>query len=71
MKCPCKGCERRTLTCHGLCENYQEWKKENTARNDWLKEQNRVHVSDSVIKKHWKNLSYSRRRVTKVSKEDK
>jgi hypothetical protein len=26
---PCKGCEKRTITCHGVCKEYQEWKTEN------------------------------------------
>ena len=25
MKCPCKGCFRRKLGCHGFCKEYQEW----------------------------------------------
>ena len=25
--CPCKGCDDRTLTCHGFCEKYKGWKK--------------------------------------------
>lgn len=27
-KAPCKGCQERTLTCHGFCEKYKEWKAE-------------------------------------------
>ena len=28
MKCPCKGCQDRTITCHGVCQKYQDWKQE-------------------------------------------
>lgn len=24
-KCPCKGCNDRTDSCHGTCEAYAEW----------------------------------------------
>lgn len=27
--CPCKKCEKRHATCHGNCEEYKEWAKEN------------------------------------------
>lgn len=23
---PCKGCDKRTVTCHGICKKYIEWK---------------------------------------------
>ena len=26
--CPCMGCTERKLGCHGLCEKYAEWHKE-------------------------------------------
>ena len=29
MKCPCKGCNKRTITCHGEREDYKEWFIEN------------------------------------------
>lgn len=25
MRCPCKGCDRRKLGCHGRCEQYKAW----------------------------------------------
>ena len=39
MKCPCKGCEDRTITCHGVCKRYQEWKKNLDETKKWLREQ--------------------------------
>lgn len=24
--CPCKDCDRRTMTCHGVCIHYKSWK---------------------------------------------
>lgn len=29
--CPCKDCFNRTVTCHGLCSLYQEWKEQHEA----------------------------------------
>ena len=25
-KCPCKGCEKRKLGCHGFCDQYKQWR---------------------------------------------
>ena len=38
-KCPCKDCENRTITCHGVCKKYQDWKREDAKRKEWLREQ--------------------------------
>ncbi len=29
MICPCKDCLKRTSDCHGKCDGYKEWSKEN------------------------------------------
>ena len=39
MKCPCHGCDHRTITCHGVCRSYQEWKAYNDKRRKWLQNQ--------------------------------
>lgn len=39
MICPCKGCADRTVTCHGVCRRYQEWKKEDAEVKKWLRDQ--------------------------------
>jgi len=26
MKCPCRDCNDRTVTCHSFCEKYKKWK---------------------------------------------
>ncbi len=31
MKCPCKDCERRSVGCHGKCDDYKEWKNKHDA----------------------------------------
>ena len=36
MKCPCRGCLDRTLTCHGVCERFAEWKEEQAKKKAWL-----------------------------------
>lgn len=38
-KCPCHGCDRRTVTCHGVCRAYQGWKEEREKVNQWLNDQ--------------------------------
>ena len=39
MKCPCKGCDRRKLNCHGFCEEYKAWR-------GWKDEVNRKKAAD-------------------------
>ena len=43
MKCPCKDCDHRTLTCHGLCEGYKAWR-------NWKDEVNRKRQLDGELK---------------------
>ena len=62
MKCPCKDCQDRKLLCHGQCDQYQAWKKENEAMRKWLNDSNVVQVSDAVIRKRWKNSTVQRRK---------
>ena len=66
---PCKGCPDRTLTCHSVCRRYEDWKIEKAAQQDWLREQNSVAVSDSVVRRHWKNQRYGSRVRSKVDRE--
>ena len=61
-KCPCKGCERRTLTCHGVCRQYEDWKIERAAMLDWKREQNDPLLSDNIRRKYWRNQRFSRRK---------
>lgn len=44
-RCPCKGCDRRTVTCHGFCRVYKEWKAEDfrqkhEGKQEWPDRQN-------------------------------
>ena len=39
---PCKGCEKRTITCHGVCKEYQEFKKAREEELAWMREQRSV-----------------------------
>ena len=36
---PCRDCDHRTVTCHGVCKDYQKWKEEDQAEKKWLKDQ--------------------------------
>ena len=44
MKCPCKGCLRRKLGCHGFCEPYKEWR-------GWHDEVNRKKQADGELRR--------------------
>ena len=67
MKCPCRGCTDRTITCHGVCERYQEWKKENDAEKKWLREQ-KPQLNENVYKQQAKNIKNRARGYLKNSK---
>ena len=30
---PCKGCFDRTVTCHGFCQKYKQWRAEQDEEN--------------------------------------
>ena len=51
MKCPCKGCEppKRTLTCHGFCEEYKEWR---AARDEANRKRNIDHDNRQLSRDH-------------------
>ena len=55
MKCPCRGCTDRTITCHGVCKKYQKWKKWNEERRAWLKSQLPI-TSEGVKKREIENI---------------
>ena len=50
MKCPCRGCPDRTITCRGVCKRYQDWKQNHEDERKWIREQGPL-VSDAMIKK--------------------
>jgi hypothetical protein len=62
LKCPCKGCEKRTQTCHGMCQEYEDYKIERAAINDYNRERNQVTVSDYSIRRYWLNRRLSKRK---------
>ena len=43
MKCPCKGCDKRTITCHGSCTAYKDYK-------EWLDEVNKERAKQQTCK---------------------
>ena len=60
VNCPCKGCLDRKLGCHGFCRAFEDWKIEETARKEWLAEQNGVINTEP----RWKrNTLWLRRRA--------
>ena len=34
---PCKDCTQRSATCHGTCQAYKKWAKENQERNQRIR----------------------------------
>ena len=63
-KCPCKGCENRTVTCHSVCRRYEDWKIERAAEKDYTRDQNMIVLSESAVRRHWRNLKYPRKAGT-------
>lgn len=57
MKCPCKGCFRRKLGCHGFCKEYQEWaaSRHEINRKRQMEKENRQLSRDQELK-YRKNL---------------
>lgn len=73
MRCPCRGCTDRTVTCHceGQCERWGEWRAYHEARKKWLKDQLPV-TSEESKKRANKNIVQKARgwkRVGRVSDE--
>ena len=63
MKCPCKGCTRRKLGCHGFCDQYKLWR-------EWQDKVNKLRQADGELKqlsrdhelKYRKNLKLGKKR---------
>ena len=60
MICPCKGCADRTVTCHGVCRSYQEWKKEHEEKKQWLRDQMPVANERAIKGQNKKIMSKAR-----------
>lgn len=65
MKCPCKGCTDRTITCHSVCSKYEEWKIYDRAVKDDLKEKGAMYISDHSLREYWNNLRRVNRKFVK------
>ena len=53
--CPCKGCDIRLIGCHGLCPNYQKWKRELEKRRAASKEET-PELSQKMKKHIWRKM---------------
>ena len=69
MNSPCNGCTERKPGCHGSCLKYEDWKIENAAMMDWLREKNHVVISYSVIRRAWKKKRYGRKHSSSIDSE--
>ena len=55
MICPCKDCERRTITCHSNCKEYlayAEWKQ--FVNEEERKEKKKFSTSSAKRRNKWK-----------------
>ena len=54
---PCKDCQERTITCHGFCQRYQEFKRQN---EEYVRlrdvERQKHYTNQSAQKAFWKKL---------------
>lgn len=54
---PCRDCRRRTVTCHGVCQEYQEFRKEQERINAIRYAAKDTFVrSEKTKKEYWKKL---------------
>lgn len=46
---PCKDCERRTVNCHGSCEDYAALRADNAARRAYIEAHRSTDAADLRI----------------------
>lgn len=61
LKCPCKGCTDRTITCHGVCLKYKDWQIYDRAVKEDLKERNSQRFCEYAIRASWEKLRRKKR----------
>ena len=61
MICPCKDCDHRTITCHSVCRDYQQWTEEHAKEvaQRRIETENRQ-LSRENARRFWKNLKRGR-----------
>ena len=65
-KGPCYRCTRRTITCHGVCEEYKAWRAELEAiKEDLRQKKGECNISQESLRKHWRNLRVQCRKYVK------
>ena len=69
MKCPCQECNDRTISCHGDCKKYEEWKIYNDGRKKWLREKAQ-YINEGAVRGGIKDIKdrargWGKRRVKK------
>lgn len=57
MECPCRYCQERTFDCHGKCERYLSWNKQNDATRKKVSETINIGrlADEDVIRRRMKN----------------
>ncbi len=54
MICPCKDCEKRTITCHSNCEPYLEYVIWRRKINEKEREEKKLDYSINERRRKWK-----------------
>ena len=60
-KCPCKDCQDRTVTCHSVCERYEEFKKKRELENAYNRERDKDVISSCGLRRYWRGISRKKR----------
>ena len=69
--CPCKDCDIHTVTCHVVCQRYNNWKKElEIKKEEDKKRRGSVNtMSDAKKKAIWRKMRYNRQKPRNNHKE--
>lgn len=61
--CPCRGCEDRDETCHGICERYKTWRDEREkAKEEYAKKHVYPELSKRTMMYIYKRMKEGRTR---------
>ena len=64
MICPCKGCTKRKIGCHGKCIEFEDWQIYHKAVKEDLREHGALYFSDQALRAHWEHVKRMNRKHT-------
>lgn len=65
-KPPCYGCHDRTLTCHGFCQRYKDYKGELAEWNDLRWQVEQAGRNDSLSRRRYLRIEFRRKKSGRV-----